>query len=174
MALIELTPTQRKYLQCVAVALQFLPNSYCEAIISSMTLAIATLEAMMALLEAQLLTLFGFLQVLQAQKSIVLNVIQGYRSQFNVIETSIAQQCPALGQVNIVVDETVNTYLAPLYAIINQIDCFNRIYLEYQEKKALIQAQVDMLKMVRTSVQQVLNLRAAAIMTADMTVGKVP
>jgi hypothetical protein len=170
MALIELTPTQRKYVQCVAVALQFLPNSYCEAIISSMTLAITTLEGLMALLEAQLLTLFGFLQLLQAQKAMILNVINSYKSQIMVIGASVAQQCPALGEVNQVIDETVTTYMAPLYAIINQIDCFNRLYLEYQEKKAFIQAQIDMLKVVRTAVQQVLNLRAAAVMVANTAV----
>jgi hypothetical protein len=136
-----------------------------------MTIAITTLEAMVALLEAQLLSLFGFLQMLQAQKAMILNVINSYRSQFMVIETSITQQCPALGEYTQIVDETVTTYMAPLYAIINQIDCFNRLYLEYQEKKAFIQAQIDMLKVIRTAVQQVLNLRAAAILVADTTVG---
>ena len=166
-------PTVKQVLKCVPLALNLMPNSYLNSIMASMDLAINTLEAMMALLEAQLLSLFGFSQALQAQKAMILNVIQGYQSQLNIIDMSIVNQCPVLGQVNQVVTGTVETYLAPVKAIINQIDCFNRIYLEYQDKKALIQAQIDMLKQVRTAIQSVLDLRAAAIMTVNMTTGQV-
>jgi hypothetical protein len=166
--LLTLTPTQRKLVQCVAVALNLLPNSYLNSIIATLDLAINTLQAALALIEGYLLSLGGVLTMLRAQKAMILSLVSGVRSQINIIEMSVIIQCPVLGEVNKVVNDTIDNLLAPLYGIINQIDCLNRIYLEYQDKKAIIQAQIDMLKTVRTAIQSVLNLRAAAVTAAKM------
>jgi hypothetical protein len=166
-------PTKQQALQCVSLALALVPNSYLTSIMASIDLAINTLQGLMALLEAQLLSLFGISKALQAQKAAILNLISSYSSQLNIIDMSIVNQCPALGQVNQIAAEATQQFMGPLYAIINQVDCLNRIYLEYQQRKAFIQAQIDMLKLVKNAIQNMLNLRAAVVLAANISPGKI-
>ena len=161
--------TGQTALSCVSTALNGMPNSYLNAITSSLTLAITTMEALMAMLEMQILALNGVMTNLRAQKSAILNVVSAYSSQLNIMDMALVNQCAVLGEVNTTIAGMTRQFIAPLRAILDQIDCYNRIYLEYQQNKSLIQVQIDMLKSVRTQIQSIINLRSSVINTATIT-----
>ncbi len=160
--------TGQTALSCVSVALNAVPNSYLTSISTSINLAVSTLEALMALLEGQIIALNGIMTNLRAQKSAILNVISAYQGQLNIIDMALTKQCPVLGEVNATVASVTNQFIAPLKQILNVIDCYNRIYLEYQQKKSLIQSQIDMLKAVSNQIQSIINLRGAVIVSSTL------
>lgn len=138
-----------------------LPDSALDALDTGLGVVSAAIQLAKAGLNAELVSIDILLKPLLDQKKALQALEKTIKSQFNLLDPSLALKCVSVGKINEIMTDAMSVATDKLDMAIAEINRITAVKGEYTAKVASMESQLDFFTSVKSVIQNIKSSRTS-------------